>query len=322
LEARILHTASRSPSRKSAAGGIRKFMLPVGLLATLGAVCFASPENEHETKQKRQSIFKQAHVAEFAGTCLLTSFGLGVNSQAIFLNSFQGLFQIASAWGLGVTFAIYSTASVSGAHLNPAVSFALAASNKESGQKGFKWSDVPGYISAQMAGAFTGAAINYAVFSNFIKKFEVKNAIVRGSLESAKSASAFACFPAAGVTPLKAFALEAWATSQLMLTIRALTDPDSAALIRKDAVPLLIGAQVALLICLFGPLTQCGMNPARDLGPRLFAALAGWGRAALPGGPAGTEWLAYLAGPVVGATFGSWFYDAALKPSKIKEGET
>ena len=78
----------------------------------------------------------------------------------------------------------------------------------------------------------------------------------------------------------------------------------------KVAVPALIGATVSVLVSLYAPLTQAGMNPARDLGPRVFAAMAGWGTVALPG-PRGGFWV-YVVGPIVGALVGAALYDLVV----------
>merc|ERR1712107_846050 len=73
-------------------------------------------------------------------------------------------------------------------------------------------------------------------------------------------------------------------------------------------IPVLIGSVVAVLITIFGPLTGCGMNPARDLGPRLVSFAAGWGSVAW------SHWWIYTLGPVVGAVLGGAFYTFAFKP--------
>ena len=113
------------------------------------------------------------------------------------------------------------------------------------------------------------------------------------------------------VTLLDALLVEAWATCVLAFVIFALTDQHNTATGRdKVAVPALIGATVSVLVSLYAPLTQAGMNPARDLGPRVFAAMAGWGTVALPG-PRGGFWV-YVVGPIVGALVGAALYDLVV----------
>mmetsp|Transcript_3316 Transcript_3316/g.5305 ORF Transcript_3316/g.5305 Transcript_3316/m.5305 type:complete len:195 (+) Transcript_3316:3-587(+) len=84
-----------------------------------------------QSPNKSRFFVKKEYLAEFIGTTLLMVFGLGANASGTLLNSFQGVWQIASAWGVAVMIAVYCTASVSGAHINPAVSFALATQQKK-----------------------------------------------------------------------------------------------------------------------------------------------------------------------------------------------
>src|SRR5271154_1011787 len=113
-------------------------------------------------------------VGEFVGTFLLVFFGCGSIASAVLTGASVGVFQVAIVWGLGIATAIYLTASLSGAHLNPAVTISLAA-----------WGDFPksrvvGYIATQMAGAFVAAALLQVIFGGAIEEFEAKNGIVRG----------------------------------------------------------------------------------------------------------------------------------------------
>src|SRR6476469_8044768 len=103
--------------------------------------------------------------AEFAGTLLLMLFGLGVEAQvgtAVPAGSMGGHDAITWAWGIGVTMACYIAARLSGAHLNPAVTVALAVCN------GFPWRKVTGYIAAQMAGGAVAAFIVRALYNDLI----------------------------------------------------------------------------------------------------------------------------------------------------------
>src|SRR6204780_4523578 len=113
-------------------------------------------------------------IGEFIGTFILVFFGCGSVCAAVTTGAQVGVFQVAMVWGLGISTAIYLTASLSGAHLNPAVTISIAA-----------WSDfpksrVPGYIATQLAGAFVAAALLHVIFGGAIEEFEAKNGIVRG----------------------------------------------------------------------------------------------------------------------------------------------
>src|SRR5271156_6840778 len=117
-------------------------------------------------------------IGEFVGTFLLVFFGCGSVCSAVPTGAQVGVFQVAIVWGLGIATAIYLTAALSGAHLNPAVTISLAAWG------GFPWRRVAGYILVQTTAAFVSAAVLYAIFGGAIEDFEGKNGIVRGSVGS------------------------------------------------------------------------------------------------------------------------------------------
>jgi glycerol uptake facilitator-like aquaporin len=109
-----------------------------------------------------------------------------------------------------------------------------------------------------------------------------------------------------------AFAVEALGTLILMMMILALTDDRNPARPPQGMAPFFIGFTVAVLISLLAPLTQAGFNPARDFGPRIVAALSGWGDTAIPG-PRDGFWV-YILGPLVGAPLGALLYDILIAP--------
>jgi hypothetical protein len=133
-----------------------------------------------------KSFFKKPLIremlAEFIGTFLI------VQMSAIFTDSLVGLFQIASVWIIAVTVAICTTASISGAHLNPAVSlaFALVRPSKE-----FNWRKVLPYSVAQLFGAIAASAVNLCLYSGSIAAYESANGIVRATSSGLASAKAF-----------------------------------------------------------------------------------------------------------------------------------
>lgn len=256
-------------------------------------------------------------MAEAIGTFLLVFFGTGVVHVAVFGGAFGGLGQIAVAWGIAVGLAIYATAAVSGAHLNPAVTVALAVF------RGFSWKQVGPYVASQLAGAFAAAAVLYGLFHNFIAAFESKHGLVRGEPGSQRSAMAYGEYfpnPDFGTTAeafalvshAQAFAAEAIGTGLLVFFIFALIEPRNGNAPTARAVAFPIGLVVTVLICLIAVLTQGGFNPARDFGPRLFAFLAGWGEIAIPG-PRNGFFTVYILAPVVGGLGGAAVYDYLLR---------
>ena len=262
----------------------------------------------------------RACAAEVVGTFLLVLFGTGSVAAAVMTDAQVGLWQVAVVWGFGVTLAIYATAAVSGAHLNPAVPLAFAILRPES----FPRQRILPYWGAQIAGGILAGAVVLAVFSPFIDRFEEQRGIVRGEPGSEASAMIFGEYfpnPAifgtdaeaeALVSPLMATAVEALGTGVLVFLIFALFEPRNGAR-PQWMTPFFIGFTVAVLISLFAPITQAGWNPARDFGPRVVAFLAGWGDIAIPGQRGG--FLAYIVGPLVGGTLGGLIYDFVIRPS-------
>jgi len=260
-------------------------------------------------------------VGEFIGTFLLVLFGCGSVAVTILFSAHVGLFQVAMIWGLGVTIAIYATRHLSCAHLNPAVSIAMVLGRRMSPAK------LPVYVSAQFVGAFIAAATLYLLFADSIAQYESVNHILRGSPASIKTAMMFGEYypnPGAGinavVVPLTAFFAEAIGTFALVFLIFSLTEGCNLGRPDDALAPLFIGLTVTIIISIIAPLTQAGLNPARDLSPRLFAMLAGWGTAALPDHNLGSITI-YVLGPICGAALAAWIFTFLIEPlMKGKEG--
>lgn len=253
---------------------------------------------------------------ELLGTFLLVFFGCGSVCAAVLHGAQVGIFQVAIVWGIGIGIAIYLTASLSGAHLNPAVTLAAALFT------GFQRSRVLPYMAAQMAGAFLGAAALYMVFAGSVAEFEKKNGIVRGGQGSEASAMVFGeFFPNPGgqalgterlatVPAWRAFAIEAIGTAVLVVVILGITDHRNSERPRELSA-IMIGLTVTLLISLLGPLTMACFNPARDLAPRIFSSLVGWG--AIPFTVNSWGWLTvYVCAPFVGAVVGGAIWKGIL----------
>jgi glycerol uptake facilitator protein len=253
------------------------------------------------------------------GTYLLAFFGCGSVMSAVITGAQVGLWQVAVVWGFGITLAIYATATVSGAHLNPAVTLSIALRRRHI----FPPARILPYWAAQVAGAFLAAATLYACFSPSIRRFEALHHLVRGQPGSQLSAMVFGEYspnPAVfGTTPavralLSPFAtmlIESLGTAILLLFIIALVDQRNRDAPGGNIATFFIGFAVAILISVLAPLTQAGLNPARDFGPRLFAMFAGWGSIALPG-PGGI-WWAYVVGPLIGGPLGASLYDCLIR---------
>jgi len=247
-------------------------------------------------------------VAELIGTFLLVLFGCGAVATSVVFQAPQGVFQVAIVWGTALALVIYLVGPISGAHLNPAMTMAFVV------WRGFPVSRAVGYIAAQFAGAFLAAAVVYLLFAGGIEAFEGAHAIKRGEPGSEASAMIFGeYFPNPGgspltpearklVTPLQGFLAESLGTALLAFFVFGLTEVRSE--VSKSLVPVLVGAALTILICLFAPLTMAGFNPARDLAPRVLSSLAGW--KTVPFTANGLGWLSvYVLAPIVGAQVGA-----------------
>ncbi|WP_277058245.1 MIP/aquaporin family protein [Trichlorobacter lovleyi] len=244
-------------------------------------------------------------IGELFGTFLLVFIGCSSVAVAVLYSAHSGLFQIAMIWGLAVTLSIYATRHLSCAHFNPAVSIAMAVRGR------MPWSKVPLYLIAQFAGAFIAAATLYLLFSSSIAQLEQLQGIMCGSPASVKTAQMFGEFypnPGAGavaaVSTLNAFLAEAVGTFILVSMIFALSEGCNLGRPSDVLCPLFIGLTVTALISVLAPLTQAGFNPARDLSPRLFAWMMGWGDAAFPGRGPGFL-VVYVLGPIAGGVAAS-----------------
>ncbi len=219
-------------------------------------------------------------IGEFIGTALLIIMGDGVVANVV-LNKTKGQnsgwIVITFGWAIGVFVAVYIVAAFSGAHLNPAVTIALATLEK------FPWADVPLYISAQILGAMTGA---FLVWLSYKKHFEE-------TADADLKLAVFCTGPAIKNTGLNLFS-EILGTFILVLGILFITAPASS-LGALNALPvalLVLGIGLSL-----GGLTGYAINPARDLGPRIMHALlpipgkrnSDWGYAWIP-----------VVGPIIG----------------------
>jgi glycerol uptake facilitator protein len=262
-----------------------------------------TPEGETKEKGYWNPGFARELLAECFGTFIIVQLGTGVVMADIFAGAMSGLFQIAAVWIIAVTLAVGCTASISGAHLNPAISITFALLRRS---KQFGWSKVVPYIMAQTTGAVLGSAANLVMYASLITAFEAKHGIVRSSAGAIASARAFGEYYAAPVTTATAFFCEMFGTAVLAGVIFALTHPGNDTVKHNVYIPPFIGITVGALICVIAPLTQAGFNPARDFGPRIVAYLAGWKEVAFL-----NCWV-YIVAPIVGAPLGAMFVDKVL----------
>jgi len=253
------------------------------------------------------STLKGQCIAEFLGTATILFFGAGCVAALKLAGANFGQWEISIVWGLAVAMAVYLSAGISGAHLNPAVSIALWLFANFDGRK------VIPYIIAQIAGAFCSAALVYGLYYNLFFDYEQSHQLVRGSVASLDVAGIFSTYPNPHISVGQAFLVEAVITAVMMALIMALTD-DGNGLPRGPLAPLLIGLLIAAIGSAMGPLTGFALNPARDFGPKLFASLVGWGKTAFSGGHDIPYFLIPIFGPILGALIGALGYRTLISP--------
>lgn len=260
----------------------------------------------------RRTNFGDA-VGEFAGTFILIMFGVGSVAMAVAAlpESGRGSFDTASwliiafGWGFGVTFGVYVAGGITGAHLNPAVTIALAL------RRGFAWSKVPWYIVAQVLGAFVAALLLYQVYGASIDSLERARDIIRGTPDSVGTFSIFATFPAGYFGNWWGpFIDEVVGTALLVFLIFALIDNYNQPP-KSNLAPLIVGFIVVVIGLSFGANSGYAINPARDLGPRLVTWIYGWKSIAVPGdyGNVNSYMWIPIAGPLVGGAIAAFLYD-------------
>jgi glycerol uptake facilitator protein len=230
-------------------------------------------------------------ITEAVGTGLLILFGPGSVVAALALGDgtldYAGLGIIGLSFGLVVALVIYAFGSTSGAHINPAVTVALAATRR------FPWREVGPYVAAQLVGAVLGGLLVVAAFGTASVDVSNVGAVAFGP----------------GVEYPQAILVEALGTFLLMLAIMALAVDTRAP---AGWAGLMIGLSVTCAVVVFGPLTGAAINPARAFGPFAASALVG-------GDVPWSQLPAYVVGSLLGALVAALVYDLLARP---REAET
>ena len=243
----------------------------------------------------------QSYLAELLGTMILVLLGDGVVANVLLQRSKgqnSGWIVITTGWGVAVAIAVYAVGRISGAHLNPAVTIALATIGS------FSWAQVPGYIAAQMIGAFLGAVL---VWLAYLPHW-------RETPDPGAKLGIFCTGPAIRSTGANLIT-EIIGTAVLMFGILAIAanaqtlarpgDVDLSVVFSRGLQPLLVGVLVLGIGLSLGGPTGYAINPARDLGPRLAHAIlpipgkgsSDWGYAWIP-----------VVGPIIGGIAGAGLY--------------
>src|SRR4051812_16310837 len=263
--------------------------------------------------------------AEFLGTFVLIVLGVGVVAQVVLSGRVNGQYlSINVGWGLAVTMGIYVSAGVSGAHLNPAVTLALAV------LRGFSWRKVGPYIAGQFAGAFAASAVVFVTYHDALNHFDGGVRQIGGALGTAGllgthpppllsgvpfggalgTAVIWATYPQPFLSVFPGGVVDQIVGTALLVgVIFALSDARNFAPPER-LTPVLVGLLVLAIGATFGFNAGYAINPARDLAPRLFTAIAGWGGGVFTAGN-GWWWVPVVA-PCIGGVLGGFVYDALI----------
>ena len=227
----------------------------------------------------------QILIGEIIGTFILIMFGCGSISLAINFEILDSLYQVALFWTAGVTIGIYASKKLSGAHINPCFSIATLI-NKE-----INFIQFLTYISAQLIGAICAAISLYLITRHKISSYSLETASVFGEYFPNPSN------PEIITSTKQAFFAELSASFLLIFIILIIINIKKL----KNYSAILIGILVGVLICFYAPITQCCMNPARDIGPRIVSYFTGWEEFAFKQN--GLGWLTvYIIAPLSGAS--------------------
>jgi glycerol uptake facilitator protein len=235
----------------------------------------------------------QRAAAETLGTAMLVLVGpgsvvatLALAGDATPAVTGADLLGISFAFGFIITAAVYGLGKVSGCHINPAVTFALAATKR------FPWRELPAYWAAQVVGAVLGALAIWGVFAH--------SAIDLGM--------GMTSFNEDTTTWAAAILAEGLGTFMLMFAILGIVDGRSP----SELAGVVIGGVVVAIIMVMGPITGASLNPARAFGPELVSAIGG--------GP--THWAqlipVYVLPGLVGAGLAAFVYDFLAEPRRIQ----
>lgn len=235
--------------------------------------------------------------AEFLGTFTLIVFGIGVVAQVVMGEGSHGeYYSINIGWGVAVMLGCYVAAGVSGAHINPAVTLAMAV------HRGFPWGKVLPYMLAQFAGAFVASAVVYFTYLEALNHFDPSRTIETAAIWSTYPQDYLSNFPGGLVDQIVGTAL-------LLLVIFAVTDERNVG-VPAALAPVIFGATVFLIGMTYGLNAGYAINPARDLAPRLFTAVAGWGQAVFAAD--NNWWWVPVVGPLIGGVLAGFVYDPLI----------
>ncbi|KAL0962537.1 hypothetical protein UPYG_G00341400 [Umbra pygmaea] len=249
----------------------------------------------------RNSLLREC-LAECLGVYIMILFGCGSVAQVTTTENSKGHYlSINLGFALGTTFGVFVSRGVSGAHLNPAVSLSLCFLGRH------PWIRLPFYVVAQILGAFLAAATVGLQYYDAIQHYSGGHLTVSGPTATA---GIFSTYPADYLSLWGGIVDQVVGTAALMVCILALGDSRNSPA-PAGMEPVLVGAVVLVIGVSMGSNSGYALNPARDIGPRLFTYIAGWGEEVFRAGH--NWWWVPLMGPCVGALVGTLIYELLIE---------
>ncbi|XP_043934836.1 aquaporin-9 isoform X2 [Protopterus annectens] len=252
-------------------------------------------------------------LAEFLGTFILIVLGLSSIAQATLSGGTKGdILTVNISFSIAVAMAVYVAGGISGGHVNPAVSLAMCVLGR------LEWKKLPLYVIFQFLGAFVGSATVFGVYYEALMNYSGGILTVTGPNATAHI---FATYPAPYLSIMGGFVDQVIGTALLLLVILALFDNNNLR-VPKGLEPVVISLHILLLGLALGMNCGCALNPARDLSPRIFTAVAGWGMEVFSAG--NNWWWVPVVAPSIGAITGALLYELFIElhhPQTHKDSE-
>ncbi|KAJ3373287.1 glycerol channel [Allomyces arbusculus] len=235
------------------------------------------PSMPHAPWWQRAHVALREYLAEILGTFMLVAVGEGAVAQTVLSKGEQGnALSVRFGFAAGITLGVLLAGDISGGHLNPAVTIAMAV------HRGFPWTKVPGYLIAQGIGAFLGAAIIFACYVRAIDHVDGGHRTVPSwtrppNAYPMATAGIFATYPAQYMTTGTAFLVEMIGTMVFVLGVLAATEPRNGAMAGLNKA-VTVGISIFAVGVALGGETAFAINPTRDFAPRIFLLMVGYGR--------------------------------------------
>ncbi|KAK2862409.1 hypothetical protein Q5P01_001942 [Channa striata] len=241
--------------------------------------------------------FVRVGLAESLCTYVMMVFGLGSVAQVVMgEGAFGQYLSINLGFAVGVAMGVHVGGTVSGAHMNAAVSFTMCTFGR------LAWRMLPVYVFAQLLGSFLAAGTIFAVYYEAIYDYSGGNLTVTGVKATA---GIFATYPAPYLSLFGGFIDQVFGTAMLLLCLMALSDQKNKPA-AAGSEPLAVGLLVLLIGISLGSNSGYAINPTRDIAPRVFTAIAGWGADVFRSGNG--WWWVPLVAPPIGGVFGAGLY--------------